>query len=533
MSTPEPRSPGLERETAVDGSPSGRRLLRDTLISAGARGVHVLGWTLVAPTVLGVLGAERFGFWALLTLFSGLVATFDLGLGPGLTRFVAEHRAARDPRRLRGAFTAGMSLYAGAGVLWGALLLLLHEPLLDLLRVPPHIRAECARAMVLAGPTAAVTACWAAIGAVLTGMHELRRLSVVQGVLSAAQVLGSVLLLQTGGDLASLLAWQCATTALAAAVGLTIMMRLDRDLRWDRTAADREQWRGLTRFGLALQLVNLGALATFHLPKLLLARFASLSDVAAYDLGLRAGLAVWSIPLLFAAPLIPALAHLWAVDRDRFEEWFQLSSRVIVTVGTFSAAALIAVAQPLFHLWIGSPQPLAAGTAQALGLMQALNMLAATGCFTARAAGRPWDEVFANVSGTLVLLALGVGLIPRSGLAGAWVAGVVSMLVCSGLFLFRFHRSRGGDLSRWFGRHALRPLGSMLVATVAATLVLHWMGRASDRPAAALRLVASGGTFALVAGSALSLTGAFRTSELVRWWRQTRSGAGPGAGSAT
>src|SRR5205823_9711329 len=107
-------------------------------------------WFLVTPRVLAGLGPEAFGFWSLLLVMGGTLATVDLGLGVAVSRYTAE-LASVDDRRAIGAFLVR------ALVLQGAVLLmlvgfgfLLRASLLDLFHVPAGWRSQALTAFELA-----------------------------------------------------------------------------------------------------------------------------------------------------------------------------------------------------------------------------------------------------------------------------------------------------------------------------------------------------------------------------------------------
>jgi hypothetical protein len=87
------------------------------------------------PFVLRQLGAERFGIWSLFFAFNGYLASFDLGIGNTLLRFIAAQRPSDDRGALLRTISrdcAGRSGWArvGAGdrALRGWIATLFHVP---------------------------------------------------------------------------------------------------------------------------------------------------------------------------------------------------------------------------------------------------------------------------------------------------------------------------------------------------------------------------------------------------------------------
>ena len=55
---------------------------------------------LVVPFMLGKLGDERFGVWAIVALFTSYTQLADFGMGLALTKYVAEFAAQKQWQRL-------------------------------------------------------------------------------------------------------------------------------------------------------------------------------------------------------------------------------------------------------------------------------------------------------------------------------------------------------------------------------------------------------------------------------------------------
>ncbi|HOT52208.1 MAG TPA: hypothetical protein PLI07_14590, partial [Candidatus Hydrogenedentes bacterium] len=53
----------------------------------------------LAAYVVPCLGVSAWGLWAMLSVFTGYVALFDVGLGSGFAKFIAEHAAHKDRGR--------------------------------------------------------------------------------------------------------------------------------------------------------------------------------------------------------------------------------------------------------------------------------------------------------------------------------------------------------------------------------------------------------------------------------------------------
>ena len=74
-----------------------RLLRRNVVLIYGVHAVALVSGLIVTPIIVGALGTEQFGIWALIGSIVGFIGLLDLGIGPSVIRFAAEQRG-RDAR---------------------------------------------------------------------------------------------------------------------------------------------------------------------------------------------------------------------------------------------------------------------------------------------------------------------------------------------------------------------------------------------------------------------------------------------------
>lgn len=504
-----------------------RSLVVNTLLGFVTRFVYVTGWLVLAPVMVARLGAERFGFWAILGVVSGFFMTFDLGLGQALTKFVAEFTASGDHKGRRGVYTAGMLLYCMIGLLWAALLVAFHGLVLDFFHVPDAGRSEMSQALFAAALTALLLCPYTVIGSVLTGLQRLDLWNAIGTGVTLLQLAAVAALLALGHGLVAIAWAQTGSVAVGLAWAWLALRRADSALELDPSAMHPSLWGRLTRYSGALQVINLGVLCQFQLPKVLLGRMDSLTSVAHYELGLRVGFTAWSIALLLAPPLVPALSHLDSIgDRDRLMRLYRRASRYLVGAGMLVGGALVVLAQPLFAVWLGVGQGEAALVCAALGGLMMVNMLTTPGCLVVRGTGNPWMEARYQLVAIALHVVLGPLLIARMQLPGALLAMGISVSVGTLVFLVEFHRAWRVSLRQWLGESALPALTAVLLAGAVAWPIWNWAGGSLDGRASGLRATLAGAAaFAAIALPGLLIGGAFTREELLQMLALVRPGS--------
>ena len=513
----------------------GHALVRNVAFTAVARGISIAGWIAITPYVVSRLGFDRFGFWSLVSTFAGLSLTLDFGLSAAVARFIARQRATDDTRAMRGTLTLGLLASTLLAVIWEAVVLAAPGPLLDFARVPSALRPEAAATLGIAGVAFGLNLFALVPAAALAGFQ---RLDLAQRNLLAAtlvQLAATVVALASGGGLRELALASCASSAVSFVLGWWSMRSLwpGAGLRWPPPAGELGRMFG--RYGAALQLVNLGVVAQYQLPKLFLARFVSLASVGQYELGWRVAFSAWSVPTLLLPPLLPAASHLNAVgDRERLLALYRRASRYLLPVAFTIAFGLVALSGVLFTAWLGPGHEDASRAHAAIAALLGFNVLTSAGSLIYRGMGRPRIEVQYHAISFAIQIAAGLLLVPRWGVTGALVAMLVSGTAGTLVFVVRFHRTFGEPLGRLLREVVARPALAALAGALVAWLVSGAaFGQVSswERGRALAGMLAGGAGLVAVSSALLFATGALTWTEIRGLAGSLRAPAPPPAGA--
>ncbi len=454
----------------------GRQIARNSALGLVGRFTSVLGWTLIAPWMLHVLGSERFGLWSLFSIFSSLALTFDLGLQGALTKYVAEHRAGDGRGPTRALLGMGLALYVTLGLLLFGGAALLRGPLLDFFRIAPELRSEAGGALLLAAAATLTLNLSQYGGAVLGGLQRLDRWSQISMAGTFVQIAVSALALRLGGGVTHLLAVSATVNLVAAGVSAAWAHRLDPTLTPVFTGWTAPLWRGLGGFSLAMQVIGVGLLLQFQLDKVLFGRWVGLTAVAEYELAYRVAFGAWALPALLLPPLLPAAAHLHAAgDRDGVVALLRRATRYVLALALPLAAGLVALSPNLLAAWLGPGHDSAARAAVALGVVLGATILTGVGSAVVRGMGRPGVEAWYFVLAAAVHVPLSLWWIPRYGFTGGLWALVVSGIVGPVWFVVRVHRFLGLPLASEVRHRLAPPLLVSALAGAAGTAVARFV----------------------------------------------------------
>ncbi len=490
-------------------------LVRNVLSNVIGRGLSIVAWLAITPWVLRSLGPERFGFWSLLSTLATTALLLDLGVGSAVTKYVAEYGDGAPSEARSGAFTAGVLLATALALLWGVAGYLGRGLLLDF----AHVGVEWHReAWDAAGtvPLAAALALLALVpSAALAGVHRFDLVNRIALGATLVQASASLWVLRQGGGLPGLMFALVLGSATSLVASLLVLRRVAPHIRLDVRAASGGRVVEQVRFSAALQVISLGVLCQYQLPKFALARWAGLASVGEFELGYRVAFAAWSLPSLLLPPLLPALSQLTSQGHwDSAWALYKRAGRYLLIVALPIAAMLAALSGALYGAWLGRGHAAASLALTAIASLLGINVLTSAGCLFGRAIGRPWMEARYHLLSLALHVPLLMVLVPRFGLAGGLAAMLVSGSVATLQYLWVFHRTLERSGRDFVLRIAGAPALVALAGGAAAWLVCSAVAGNSpdlDRGRALLGL-ASGG----VCGALVVVVGLFAARVVTR-----------------
>ena len=488
----------------------GQRLARNSLHSASGRVVAMLAWVVLTPPLLHALGPEGFGVWSLFYALSGWLSTMDLGFTHVALRFGAAARS-RDSGAEAGEYASlAVFAYLVLGVAWLALVLLLSEPALDLLRITGAARAQTAQAFVAGAFVFAASGVANTLASVLQAWDRFDLANGVTLTASLAQVAFLSWALVSSAGLTGCLAAVIAGWVMAILAGLLLIGRGVPGFRWGSPAAAKQRLAPALRYGVPLQAANGLAVAHQQVGKLLLVRLTGLASVAPYELALRASTACFTFAQLLLVAMIPEAAVLHAQDeRERLQALHRRAGRFVTAAGAILAAALAGTAPALFTAWLGHADDQAALALRGLAVAAYAAVVGGVSGVIARGAGRTHIELEWSAIAIVVHAGLAALLIPRIGFAGALVAIAIANTLASMWYAFRLARALG-----WRASGAVwEPFAVPVLAMVAGA----WAGAgvATAIGAPWIALAVGGTTATAVAATVLLAFRHVRASEVL------------------
>ena len=409
-----------------------RRLIVNTGASIAANLWAIIVSILVVPVLIGGLGLEAFGIWALLLAFSALTGWFslaDFGVGVASTRALAIADAEGDVHGLERVLSTTVWYFIVIGLASTAVYAIGGWVVLDITSFEPaDARTNLQLAVLLAAVQVGIDLASRSFISILDGLQRvdlarladgIRRTLVAGFAAVAAATLGTLQAAVCGA-----LAGSVIGAIVAAAIGL-------------RTAACRIRIPSksvavsLIRSGLSIGLLRPLGVIQRTMDRLIVGAFIGPSAVAGVEIAASLQGGVDAILSASSNSVTPSAAYLQARhDPAGIRRLLTRGTRYSLLSSAPAAVFVILLSAPMIEIWIGDDAPPESATLASLaGLATLVMAIAAVGSNLLVGIGRASTVLVAAGISILVNLSLSIWLVQSLGPEGVFIATLISALV--------------------------------------------------------------------------------------------------------
>jgi len=473
-------------------------MIRNAIVSGGARIFTLLIGMIITPYLLVNLGAERFGIWALLAVVTGIAALGDFSFKTSLIKHLSAAWAAGETSTYNAITSNGFFFCCGNALALGVVLLWNIDLLLIIFNIPESLRNEAQLTFII-GVGAQLISIGLTIFPALCDARQ--RLDVTNGLGMLSLVVGTLLTVVaiegnyglTGVALAQLAAislFHLSTVVCARVLfgSFGISYRL----------ISIKNLRTLLSFGLTLHLSTICGIINRQFDKFLLSRWAGLGWVASYELALKWVGSAGSLQPYVAATMLPAGSQLSAIgDLQQLRSLYFAAYRYLFLIGLPPFFFLFAHADSIITVWIGQSNPAAASMIIILSIGYLANSLSNGMAYVCQGIGRPDIQATQSVIQLLINIGLSISLYLLIGPLGAAIGTSLALLIGTWIYAALFHRYFKISTVLLLKRTALIPSLAALAAAFVSYFLTTGNG-AINRIDLFLQLLVAGCVFLLV-----------------------------------
>jgi O-antigen/teichoic acid export membrane protein len=374
----------------------------------------------VTPFTIHILGREGYGTWTLITAMTGYMSLLALGVPMASVRYLAQHVAEHDTRKMNEAIGSCVGLYlmTGAGALIVGALLTVALTFYD---IPVSLRGEA----IVACGLMSVQVAGGFVGLLPEGIMFAHQDFVVRNVVRAAAVLlrlGLTLgMLMLHASLVMLALVQLLVLVFDFTVSIALIKRRYPDVRL--TLADFE-WgmvRKIFSFSMYVLLLSAGARLSFETDALVIGAFIGVASIPYYAVANSLVVYLMEFTVAIAAVVAPTATKLNTEGRraeltEVFLKWSKVSLSLSLMAGLF-----LCVLGPRFIAWwIGPSFEGPSGTVLEILMISSLAFLPVRGVAlpVLMGLGKPRTPTIAFAVAGVLNLVLSILFARPMGLAG-------------------------------------------------------------------------------------------------------------------
>ena len=453
-----------------------RLLRRNVLLIYGVYAVTLASGLVVTPIIVGALGTEQFGIWALIGSILGFIGLLDLGIGPSVIRFAAEQRG-RDARDETSELTStAFAIYLGLALIATLLAVLLAWLLPLVVEISDQYVRAAQIAVVLSLGTFVLRFPLGLFGFLLAGQQRYDVLN-IGNLLGAGLYFGLavVILYVADGGLVALALITVVVTAFRLLLPLFWLKRELPELRLQRSLVTRRQAKELLSFSSRNMLIQVASKVVFSTDVIVVGIIfgsvaAGVYGIPAKLFALAFGVGIASTTLLF--PLLSELEG--AHDRERQERYLLAGVRLGLAVVVAVGLPLVFLPDRFLEAWLPSDFDVST-SAPILAILMVSLLFAQPGHLLAQflvARGRHGRLAVARLATVAVNLLLSIGLALWVELWGVALATLVTEALSATVVLPYLLRRESSASLPALAAAWLRPVGLGALAAIPTLLVL-------------------------------------------------------------
>lgn len=429
---------------------------------------------LMLPFNLAHLGASDYGLWILLGSLTVHFSALELGYGSGLVKFAAQYRALRDARALNEIASTLFWIFAALGVLAYLIAVGLAFNLDRIFSITPAQAATGRWLLLIIGVPVALNFPFSIYGGIISGFQRYDVNSTMAVAVAVVIALTNVAVLASGHGLLTLVAATTSVRVLAYFLYRRNAYRVYPELRIRPSLFRMARLREVTGFSVYASIIDWANKLNYQLDQLVIGIFLGSAAVAVWAPAERIISGVQRLTNQLNGVLFPTIVDTdTAQRRERLQQILLQGTRLSLAMVVPVAVALVMLADPLIHGWLGKQAAVVAGCVpvlQILAVAVTVRVGNATGNTLLKGAGRHRLVAWVNLGTGIVNAVLSVLLIGRYGLNGvAW--GTLIPIACSAAFILYPAACRRVDLPL---RRAL--LESVFPALWPAVIVASMLG---------------------------------------------------------
>ena len=448
-----------------------QKIIRNTIFNTIGRFWGILVALFLTPYIIGHIGVDRFGIWAIVGVLTGYFGLLDFGIGTSFVKYISEFYAKEDYKKINQVVNTGFifySIFAASIITLGFFII---NPLLNFFNIPSDLHSEALFVFLLGIVLFSISNALSVFGAVQTGLQRMDITNKVAIAISIPNIAGTIFFLERGYGLPGLMINNAIILAISSIINIIVAFRILPELRFNPMLfISGKMLKKLFSFGYKLQFAKIADIITFQTDRLLIAHFLSIGLVGFYQLGSSITQKMRQIPLLLVSAMLPAASEMDAKqEKEKLQELYIKGSKYLIFVSFPLVFFVIASAHLIMLIWMDSGYQKSVWIIQLLAIGYLVNLIAGVGVSVATAVAKPEFQMRAALITAISNIILSIILIIMIGFIGVAIGTTVSLIIGPLYFFAKLHSHLQIPLRNFIRQVILMPL----IASFLSALLIH------------------------------------------------------------
>lgn len=433
---------------------------------------------ILPPVVLGYIGIEGYGVWALIQALVAYSAILDMGIDSTIMKYVAEYKSLGNYQKIIQMFNTFFVVYSVIFSIFFLVVFIYQDWIIDVfIKTSNFTREDISFTLLFYTVVFGINIIFRVYSSTFNGMERMDLTNKV-GILSIiGNFIFSVFFLYMGWGI----------KGLAIASGLSSLITI---ILYVSICAKRHPYLKLNPFLFNFNILSkvykfttygaiggILAISHFHLSKLIITYFLGLRYLTYYDLGSK--LVFFSFGLLgsFSIPLIPAASGVYASSGEKkLKEVFQITFKYIALIATPVFLFASVMADRIIFVWLGAGYEEAAFVLRFLSIAYLILALTGPGASILSGMGMPKIPFYGTIIAMVVSIVLSLILVTKFGITGILI-GTLSAYTLTAIYSLYYFQKKLGDFTIYLFLKALRfPLLTSMTILFILSFIYGYVG---------------------------------------------------------
>jgi len=442
-----------------------QKIIRNTTFNIIGRFWGILVALVLTPYIIGHIGIERFGIWAIVGVITGYFGLLDFGIGTSFVKYISEFYTKKDYEKINQVVNTGFIFYSIFAVLIITLAFFIINPLLTFFKIPSHLYNEALFVFLLGIILFAISNALSPFRAIQGGLQRMDISNKVSIAVSIPMVIGTIFFLEAGYGLPGLMVNNAIILVISSIISIVIAFKILPELRFNPFLFSKEMFKKLLRFGYKVQINKFENIFTFQTDKLIISHFLNIGLVSFYQLGGMIINKARGLPLLLISAVMPAASEIDAkTDKKKLYELYIRGTKYLTIVGIPLLTFVFFTASLIMLTWMGEIYEKSVLVIRILAPCYLINFLTGVGTSIALGIGKPDFQMKAGAFQLILNIILSIILVIKIGFIGVVIATLISLSLGSIWFMKMFHKYLKYPLFKFIRKTFITPLTVSLFA---------------------------------------------------------------------